>query len=454
MGSQIADPTMHDTALRHFEAGRLTEAAAACEAILHRSPRDWLALRLLGHVRNNEHAFDQAARLFTAALQAAPPDVPDEISMLNGLAEALRGKQDFDGALDCYRRALARNPRDVVTLQNHGSTLVALNRHAEALEQYRLARAIAPDSPDLRLNEGISMLALGMWPEGWEQLEARLSMPHLNPVDQFPKDVPHWRGETDIAGKSILLQAEQGLGDTLQFIRYAPLVAALGARVVVRVQPTLGALLARLPIAHTVLTFADAVPDVDVQCPIMSLPLVFRTTLANVPAQGPYIGASPEYLMLWQALLGLPRRRRIGIAWFGRQNRPQRSMPLQTLAPLLLARQDLEFHSLQKEMPDADRHWLATHRAMVDHSADQKNFADTAALVAQMDMVLSIDTSLAHLAGALGKPVWIMLPFSADWRWLVGRTDTPWYPTARLFRQKRPGDWEGVVAEVAQALSV
>jgi tetratricopeptide (TPR) repeat protein len=196
MGSQIADAAMHETALQHFEAGRLTEAAAACEAVLHRSPRDWLALRLLGHVRNNEHAFDQAARLFTAALQAAPPDVPDEISILHGLAEALRGKQDFDGALDCYRRALARNPRDVVTLQNHGSTLVALNRHAEALKQYRLARAIAPDSPDLRLNEGISMLALGMWPEGWEQLEARLSMPHLNPVDQFPKDVPHWRGET------------------------------------------------------------------------------------------------------------------------------------------------------------------------------------------------------------------------------------------------------------------
>jgi tetratricopeptide (TPR) repeat protein len=134
MGSQIADPTMHATALQHFEAGRLTEAAAACEAILHRSPRDWLALRLLGHVRNNQRAFDEAAHLFTAALQAATPNVPDEVSMLNGLAEALRGKRDFDGALDCYRRALTRNPRDVVTLQNHGSTLVALNRHAEALD--------------------------------------------------------------------------------------------------------------------------------------------------------------------------------------------------------------------------------------------------------------------------------------------------------------------------------
>ena len=128
-------------------------------------------------------------------------------------------------------------------------------------------------------------------------------------------------------------------------------------------------------------------------------------------------------------------------------------MPLHMLAPLLLTRQDMEFHSLQKEMPDADRRWLVTHGVVVDHTEDQQNFTDAAALVAQMDLVLSVDTAMAHLAGALGKPVWIMLPFSADWRWLVGRTDTPWYPTARLFRQRRPGDWDGVVAEVAQALS-
>jgi hypothetical protein len=158
--------------------------------------------------------------------------------------------------------------------------------------------------------------------------------------------------------------------------------------------------------------------------------------------------------LLWQTLLGQRRATRIGVAWSGRQNMPQRSMSLGVLAPLLLSRPDLEFHSLQKEMPDADRQWLAAHGAMVDHSADQQNFTDAAALVAEMDLVLSIDTSLAHLAGALGKPVWIMLPFSADWRWLVGRNDTPWYPTARLFRQRQPGDWNSVVAAVAQALSV
>jgi hypothetical protein len=446
----MVDPSMHVAALRHFEAGRPTEAAAACNAILHRSPRDWIALRLLGHIRNNERAFDEAAQLLAAALQSAPPDAADMTGMLNGLAEALRGKRDFAAALDCHRRALERDPRDVVTLRNHAATLVALNRHAEALGQYRLARTITPDAADLRLNEAIAMLALGMWPEGWEQLEARFSFGE----DYFPENVPHWRGETDIAGKSILLHAEQGLGDTLQFIRYVPLVAALGAHVVLRVQPVLGALLARLPIADAVLTYADAVPDIDVQCPIMSLPLVFRTTLSNLPAQVPYLGTPPEYLFLWRELLGPQHRRRVGVAWSGRQNMPERSIPLHALAPLLHARQDLEFHSLQKDMPDADRAWAAAHGSMVDHSTVQKNFADAAALVAEMDLVVSIDTSLAHLAGALGKPVWIMLPFSADWRWLLGRADTPWYPTARLFRQQQPGDWDGVIAEVAQALSV
>jgi tetratricopeptide (TPR) repeat protein len=450
MASQSTGSSTLVAALAHFEAGRLAEAAAACAAILHRAPDDWLALRLLGHIRNRERAFDEAARLLAAALQAAPPDVPDVISMLNGLAEALRGKRDFAAAIACYHRALARNPRDAMTLQNLGSTLVALNRHAEALEQYRLARSVAPDSVELQLNEGVATLALGRWPEGWERLEARLAMAR----DQFPQDVPQWRGETEIAGRSILLQAEQGLGDTLQFVRYAPLVAARGARVVVRVQPVLGPLLARLPIAGSVLTDFDAVPAVDVQCPIMSLPLVFRTTLDDVPSHVPYIAVPPEYALLWQTLLGPPRATRIGVAWFGRQNMPQRSMPLQALAPLLLSRPDLEFHSLQKEMPDADRQWLAAHGGMVDHSADQKNFTDAAALVSEMDLVLSIDTSLAHLAGALGKRVWIMLPFSADWRWLVGRSDSPWYPTALLFRQHRPGEWDSVVAGVAQALSV
>jgi hypothetical protein len=231
------------------------------------------------------------------------------------------------------------------------------------------------------------------------------------------------------------------------------LVAAQGARVVLRIQPELGKLLAGLPGADRVITYADAIPDVDLQCPLMSLPLAFATTTTSVPARVPYVSVPPEYRILWQALLGSRQRKRIGLFWFGGQYLPLRSMTLATLEPLLLARPDLEFHALQQEIPEADRAWLAAHPVVVDHSTPPKDFADTAALVSLMDMVVSIDTAVAHLAGALGKPLAIMLPFSADCRWLLERSDTPWYPTARLFRQKRLGDWDGVVADVARSLS-
>ena len=452
MASQPADLTTQITALGHFEAGRLAEAAGACQAILQRVPHDWLALRLLGGVREKEGDFDQAARCFAAALQAAPPGTGDTFNLLNELAGALLRKRDFEGALVCCRRALAQSPHDPGALHNCGHALVALNRHAEALEKFRQALMAMPDSAELRHNEAIAMLALGMWPQAWERLEARLKIPSLHVADGLPEYVPHWRGEFDIGGKTILLQAEQGLGDTLQYIRYLPWVTQRGARVVLRVQPVLGKLLANFPGADKVITFYDHVSDVDFQCPLMSLPMAFGTTVAKVPARVPYLSMSPEYLLLWQALLGIPRRKRIGIAWSGMQHAPHRSLPLAMLAPLL-ERPDLDFHALQHEIPAADRSWLAAHPMVVDHSPKLKEFADNAAVVALMDLVVTIDTSIAHLAGALGKPVWIMLPFSADCRWLLDRADTPWYPTARLFRQRQPGDWHGVVAEVVRALS-
>jgi hypothetical protein len=453
MESGPANRTMHVAALQHFEAGRFAEAATLCGAILNSTPRDHLALRLLGLVRSKQGAFDQAVRCLSAALAAAPLDNVEAVTVLNVLADALLAQQDSADALNCYRRALALFPNDVGTLQNFGNALVGLNRRAEALEQYRAALTVAPDSAQLRFNVGVSMLSLGMWPEAWEPYEARLSIPHLHVTDQFPSGVPHWRGESDISNKTILLHAEQGLGDTLQCVRYVPLVARRAAHVVLRVQPALRKLLVGLPGADTVITFHDDIPHVDAQCPLMSLPLAFSTRVTDVPCNVPYLRASPEYLMLWQALLGPRRRKRIGIVCSSSQRPPRRSVPLATLASLL-ARQDLEFHVLQPEIQEADRVWLAAHTFVVDHSAQLKDFADTAALASQMDLVLSVDTSMVHLAGALGVPVWVMLPFSAEWRWLLDRTDTPWYPTVRLFRQKRADDWDGLVAEVAQALSV
>ena len=273
------------------------------------------------------------------------------------------------------------------------------------------------------------------------------------PLLNLPSELPIWHGDTDIAGKTILLQSEQGLGDTILAARYVPMVASLGARVVLRVQPPLGRLLADLPGADMVLTTHDEPPRADIACPLMSLPLAFGTEVESIPAQVPYLRTPPLYRLLWQTLLGSRRRPRVGIAWHGRQHLPYRSMPLEKLAPLL-QRTDLEFHGLQVEMPAQDSEWLAANPLLIDHRADQKHFADTAAIIDELDLVITIDTAVAHVAGALARPVWIMLPHSADFRWLLDRDDSPWYPTARLFRQRRPQEWEPVVAAVARALDL
>lgn len=452
MGGQSIAPGGYETVARHFAAGRLADVVAVCAAILQCTPPNAGALRLLGLAQCGLGAHDQGAYFLTAALAAMPPEAADSASVLEELAAALSAQGDHAGALDCYRRALQRDPHDVPTLSQYGGALAQLNRHAEAIAQYRKALAIAPGSADLRTHEGIVLLTMGEWAAGWRSFEARLTLPKVDPANRFPRDVPRWRGETDIAGRTMLLQAEQGLGDTLNFVRYVPLVAARGARVILRVQRDLGKLLAGIQGADVVLTNDDDVAGVDLWCPLMGLPLAFGTDVTNIMSEVPYIRPRAEYVLLWQALLGLRRRPRIGIVWSARQYIPLRNMPLGALGPLL-ARGDLEFHALQQEIPEQDRVWLKEHPAVVDHSAELKDFADTAALVSLLDLVVTIDTAVAHLAGAMARPVWLMLPYSADWRWLTDRTDTPWYPTARLYRQQRPRDWQGVVAAVARDLA-
>jgi len=391
--------------------------------------------------------FDEACSLYRQALHMRPDDVSAQL----GLGFALTACHRHDEAAVCLRRVVAMQPTNGVARMALGTALAGLNRHAEALNQYREAHAMMPDSLELQYNEAMALLATGALPEGWERLEVRFALACMSPLPPSVDTMPRWHGESLIEGKTILLQAEQGLGDTLQFVRYVPLVAEHGARVVLRIQPQLGKLLADMPGAERVVTSHDDVTDVDMLCPLMSLPHAFATRVSTVPATVPYLRTPRRYLQLWQALLGLQSRPRVGIAWWGRQHLPLRSMSLATLAPLL-RRTDVEFHALQQEIPDRDREWLAVNPFLIDHSAELKDFADTAALIAQMDLIVTIDTSVAHLAGALAQPVWIMLPFSADARWLLGRDDTPWYPTARLFRQRRQMDWDGVVAEVVQSL--
>ncbi len=444
-----------DTAELHANLGhvlclleRIDEAVECYRRAIAIDPNDADIRALLGALLRPRKEFAEACEHYRHAVRLRP----DEPEVLFGLGAALLGQSRCEEALGPLQRAAALRPAHADTRQALGHALAGVNRVPEALSEYRAGRTLLPDAPELMHNEACALVMVGNWAEGWRGMEARLSVKHDPPLLELPEDMPHWRGETAIDGKTILLEAEQGLGDTLLMVRYVPLVARQGARVLLRVQPLLGKLLADLPGAGAVQTAYDALPVADMACPLMSLPRAFGTELATVPAAVPYIRTPPIYRMLWRTLLGKRTRPRIGIAWRGRQHLPYRTMPLAALEPLL-RRTDIEFHGLQLDIPVAEREWLDANPLLIDHRTELKDFADTAAIIEELDLTITIDTAVAHLAGALARPVWVMLPLCPEFRWLTDRNDSPWYPTARLFRQQREGDWAGVVADVVKALA-
>ncbi len=267
---------------------------------------------------------------------------------------------------------------------------------------------------------------------------------------------PQWFGAEPIRGKTILLHAEQGLGDTLQFVRYVSRVAAQGARVVLEVQPALKDLISGIEGPAEVIARGEDLPEFDIHCPLLSLPLAFGTRLDTIPADIPYLTVPPDRITAWSSHLERSALHRVGLAWSGgrtHRNDHNRSIALTHLAPLF-ADPQIQFVSLQQELRDGDLEILQANPQIVHFGDELHDFADTAAVVSELDVVISVDTSVAHLAGALGKPVWILLPFAPDWRWLLDRKDSPWYPTARLFRQPKIADWDGVIECVRQELSV
>ena len=302
-------------------------------------------------------------------------------------------------------------------------------------------------------NEALTRLCIGDFREGWKQYECRWEKKEF--ADQRRGVLPPmWRGERDIEGKTILLLAEQGFGDTIQFVRYAPQIAALGAKVIVGVPLSLKALVATVPGVSLALGDGEPMPALDLHCPMLSLPLAFATELATIPANIPYMRPAPERVAIWNARLPANGRRRIGICWAGNskhQNDRNRSMPLDRLATVL-ALPGLDFFSVQKEVTEADAA-LLRDLGVTQIGQDFLDFSDTAAAVTLLDLVIAVDTSVAHLAAAIGKAVALLVPFSPDWRWLLDRTDSPWYPTMRLFRQSAVGDWDGVVERLRRELA-
>ncbi len=371
---------------------------------------------------------------------------PSNASAHCNLANALAKLGNIAGALESSRNALALDPTCVLTLCNLGAHLESFGDAAGAMQCYRAALAAHPDSQLAQYYVGLQHLLSGNFAAGWQGYEARWATPDFRNMrpDILP---PQWHGE-DIRGSRILLYHEQGLGDTLQFVRYVPRVAALGATVLLKVQPPLVRLLSRFHSSITVVsTESDEGNDAEWSCPLLSLPQVFGTNLSNIPQDVPYLLADPMEAYAWEQRLAV-HGLRVGLVWAGNPKHTRdrlRSIALKQLGRLTRM-QGATFYSLQKGPASSDL--ASSPLPIIDLSKHLEDFAVTAAIIAKLDLVICVDTAVAHLAGAMGKPVWLLVAHVGDWRWLRDRTDSPWYPTMRLFRQQATGRWDDVLEQV------
>jgi Tfp pilus assembly protein PilF len=435
-------------AIELHRSGRLDEAAAAYGRSLQVAPRDPQLLLGFGTLLMQTGDLEGGLALIDRLLAV----VPEHPVALSNRGNALRALGRPAEALASYARAIAARPDYAGARYNRAALLQELRRFDEALLDYDRAIALDPDSVDAHWNKALLHLSTGNYEEGWRLYEWRWKGPQKEALRRFAQ--PLWLGGESLQGRRILLHAEAGLGDTIQFCRFVPMVAALGAQVLLEVPAPLLTLASTLRPACLLVRQGDPLPAFDLHCPLMSLPLALRTTVATIPAGVPYLHADPAKVDDWKVRLGDGRRPRVGIAWSGSslyRNDHQRSLPLELLAAVLAL--PLEFHVLQKDIRPQDQAALERLGKARRHAEHLHDFADTAALVELMDQVVSVDTSVAHLAGAMGKPVWILLPYTPDHRWFLDRPDSPWYPTATLLRQPAAGDWAGVVAELARRLA-
>jgi tetratricopeptide (TPR) repeat protein len=472
---------LHLLGLLNYQRQRMVEALHFLSLALKVHSRSSDAMSNLGLALDATGRYEEAVSSFQHALQLAP-DHPEIIFNLgNVYLKAARVAE----ALASYEEVLAHDATHVGSLVNRGNALVRLNRpheaiasydaaltllpahpqiltnrgHArrrldrpvEALADFRAALAAAPQFAEAHFEAGMAYLSLGDFAAGWKEYEWRWKTgAFASHIRQYP--APQWLGDESVSGKTMLLHAEQGFGDTIQFIRYAPLLARRGARVVCEVQAELKPLLSQLAEVE-VIARGEPLPAFDLHCPLLSLPLAFATRLETVPADIPYLAASAERRDHWCERLPAGRPR-VGFVWSGssaHKNDGSRSIPLARLAACF-AGLPLRCISLQCELRDGDREVLQNQPDLIHLGDGIRDFADTAAIISLLDIVVSVDTAAAHLAGAMGTPVVILLPHAADFRWMRDRANSPWYPTARLVRQPAFGDWDSVIAGLQDEL--
>lgn len=430
---------------------RYDDALAASYRAIDLSPANADQFNTLGTIHKNLDQPEAAIEAYSTAITLEPAHAP----ALFNLGTLLAKQDRWAEALATLRRAEQAAPPDapldkIADLTKEiGRCLMAVGDPQAAIESCRRFLALHPDQPAVRSNLALALLLTGQFEEGWQAYESRWEDAGNDPLPPGATIID----PDKLAGKRVLILAEQGRGDVIQFIRYVSLLAECGATVLVQVYPDLVELVRAMPSASQVISTDDPVPDVDLRTPVMSLPLAFRTTLSHVPAGVPYLAVPQVRLVRWRDRLGPGRRRRIGVAWSGSAHSYGRSaVPAALLAPAFDL-VDAEWHCLQSEIREGDRAWLAAeapHVHLHDHAL--VDFADTAALISCLDEVVTVDTAVAHLAGALAHPVRILLPFNPDFRWLLTRTTSPWYPTARLYRQPSPGDWPSAVRDLVATL--
>jgi tetratricopeptide (TPR) repeat protein len=431
-----------------YDLKRYDEALAAYDRMLALKADSEIAWLGRGNSLCVLGRFDDALIAFERTLSLNP----NSAFAWFGRGNTFSGLIRHDEALGAYDKALALKPDLENAWFARGNVLFAMNRDDDALLSFDRAIDLRSDNADALLNKSQVKLSLGDFEEGWALYEWRWkSRIFTSPARNFAQK--SLLEDPNVAGKTVLVHSEQGFGDTIQFYRYIAKLEERGCDIVFEAPAPLVPLFKTQRRDFKIVTTGQALPNFDLHCPLLSLPHFFKTTVATIPAPVPYLILDPVKLEFWQAKLGAKSKPRVGLVWAGNpkySSDVRRSVPLELVLPVLGS--DADWYSLQKDVPDKDRRALRHDPPIVDLSESLNDFSDTAALIAQLDLVISVDTAVAHLAGALGRPVWILLPFHPDFRWLRDREDSPWYPTARLFRQSRDGDWKGVVDRVFQQL--
>lgn len=426
---------------------RLNEAVTAFRHAIQFRPDYADAHNNLGGVLKKQNALDESAAAFSRALQCQPRHA----EAWSNIGAVLAEQGHVDQAIAAHRRALQLEPDHP---QCYNNLAIALTEHGDfpaAATAYDHALALQPDYAEAKFNYSLLLLLLGDFERGWPLYEARWNQPGFA---QRPFSQPLWDGGS-IEDKRILLHAEQGFGDSIQFIRYAPLIAARGGHVIVECPLPLVELFRSVKGVRQIVVTGDPLPSFDLHVPMHSLPGIFQTTVKNIPAEIPYLFAEPNRRRGWEVLLGSERPcLRVGVALRGNSHNRwtrKRDIPAELFRPILQV-PGINFFSLQVGFGAASLSAAGGPPAFPDSAGALQDFADTAALMANLDLIITAETAVAHLAGALGRPTWTLVPFVPAWRWGLGRNDSPWYPTMRLFRQPALGDWPSVIHQVVEEL--